>query len=48
MELEAFSESIRLDKQTVVTIADGYQTLQVAHQIIKKIEQRKKMVGSFV
>ena len=48
MELEAFSESIRLDKQTVVTIADGYQTLQVAHQIIKKIEERKKMVGSFV
>jgi len=48
MELEAFSESIRLDKHTVVTIADGYQTLQVAHQIIKKIEERKKIVGAFV
>ena len=47
MELEAFTESIRLDKETVVTIEDGYQTLQVAHQIIEKIEARKAIVGSF-
>ena len=48
MELEAFAESIRLDKDTVVTIVDGCQTLEVAHQIIAKIEARKAMVGSFV
>ncbi len=47
MELEAFADSIRLNKSTVVTIEDGYQTLQVAHQIIEKIEARKEMVGSF-
>jgi len=48
MELEAFAESIRLDKNTIVTIEDGYQTLKVAHQIIEKIEARKEMVSAFV
>ncbi|MBP9791054.1 MAG: gfo/Idh/MocA family oxidoreductase, partial [Bacteroidia bacterium] len=37
MELEQFIEAIRSDKQTAVTIEEGYQALVVAHQIMDKI-----------
>lgn len=48
MELTAFAAAILKDKTTVVTIEEGYQTLQVAHQIIDKIEARAALAGSFL
>ncbi|MBA3283877.1 MAG: gfo/Idh/MocA family oxidoreductase, partial [Nitrosopumilus sp.] len=39
MELELFCKSIINDSEPVVTITDGYHALQVAHQIISKIEK---------
>lgn len=37
-ELTAFRDSILLDKPTAVTEMDGYEAMDVAHQILKKIE----------
>ncbi|MFK7982843.1 MAG: Gfo/Idh/MocA family protein [Saprospiraceae bacterium] len=48
MELKAFADAILNDKKTVVTIEEGYQTLQVAHQIIEKIKDRTAVASSFL
>jgi len=48
MELTTFAEAILSNKQTVVTIEEGYQTLQVAHQIIEEIETRAAIASSFL
>ena len=48
MELTAFAEAIKMDKKTVVTIEEGYQTLLVAHQIIEEIETRATVTSSFL
>jgi predicted dehydrogenase len=37
MELEAFIQSIRSDKQTPVSEVDGFLAMDVAHQILEKI-----------
>ncbi len=37
MELEAFIQSIRDDKQTAVSEVDGFLAMEVAHQILDKI-----------
>jgi predicted dehydrogenase len=39
MELELFAKAILEDTDTPVTIDDGYHALQVAHQILHKIEK---------
>lgn len=36
-ELEAFHDSIILNKEPLVTIMDGYNSLQLAHQILEKM-----------
>lgn len=41
MELETFAESILQDTTPRVTIEDGYRALQVAHQVLERIEQNK-------
>ena len=48
MELSTFAAAILSDTKPIVTIQDGYQTLQVAHQIINKIEERTLAVGSLL
>ncbi len=48
MELTTFAQSIMENTRPVVTIEEGYQTLVVAHQIIKKIEERKAAVSSLL
>ncbi len=48
MELTTFAEAILSNKKTVVTIEDGYQTLQVAHRIIEEIETRAAVASSFL
>ncbi len=48
MELRAFASAILADKKTEVTIEEGYQTLQVAHQIIEKINERAAIASSFL
>jgi len=48
MELSAFADAILGDKKTVVTVEEGYQTLQVAHQIIEKIKDRTAIASSFL
>lgn len=39
MELELFAESIINDTETAVTISDGYNALNVAYQVMDKIEK---------
>jgi len=39
LELETFAESILNDTEPRVSIKDGYQALELAHQIIEKIKQ---------
>lgn len=39
MELELFADAILHDKETAVTITDGFNALQVAHTILHKIEK---------
>jgi predicted dehydrogenase len=39
MELESFYEAIEKDITPPVTISDGYEALEVAHQIIRKIDE---------
>lgn len=48
MELSTFAKAILSDEKTVVTIEEGYQILQVAHQIIEKIEDRAAVASSFL
>jgi predicted dehydrogenase len=38
LELETFAESIVQNTEPRVSIEDGYQALELAHQIIKKIK----------
>lgn len=40
MELEAFANSILHNKETAVTIFDGFSAMEVAHQILEKIGQK--------
>ncbi len=44
MELEAFVDSIINNKTTVVSEIDGYLAMEVAHQIIEKINTANKLV----
>ena len=44
MELETFALSIIDDNIPIVSIDDGYKALEVAHQIIEQIEQRKTVI----
>jgi predicted dehydrogenase len=39
MELEAFKDAILNNTETPVTIIDGFRALEVAHQILEKINQ---------
>lgn len=39
MELELFYDAIFLDKEPPVTLHDGYHAMQIAYQIIEKIER---------
>lgn len=41
MELEAFKESILTNSETAVTIQDGFSAMEVAHQILEKINDRQ-------
>lgn len=40
MELELFRDSILQDKPVAVSVYDGHQALEIAHQILEKIEQK--------
>ena len=48
MELTTFAQSILEDTKPVVTIEEGFQVLQVAQQIIDKIEERAEAVGAYL
>jgi len=39
MELELFHDAIAQDKETPVTLVDGYNAMNIAYQIIEKIER---------
>jgi predicted dehydrogenase len=41
MELEGFKDAILNNTETPVTIQDGFSALEVAHQILEKIQQRQ-------
>lgn len=41
MELEAFVQSILQNKETAVTIYDGFGAMEVAHKILEKINSKK-------
>ena len=41
MELEAFTEAILNKKETPVTILDGFAAMEVAHQILEKINNKQ-------
>ena len=41
MELEAFKDSINHNTQTPVTILDGFGAMEVAHQILEKINNKQ-------
>jgi len=41
MELEAFKNSILNDTETAVTILDGFSAMEVAHQILEKINNNQ-------
>ena len=41
MELELFAASIIEDKDPPVTVADGFYALEVAHQVLEKINKNK-------
>ena len=43
-ELKCFAQSINLDKPTRVTADDGYKALQVAYEIISKLNRSAQMV----
>jgi transposase-like protein len=37
MELEVFKNAIRYNTETPVTVIDGFRAMEVAHQILDKI-----------
>ncbi|HUM47806.1 MAG TPA: gfo/Idh/MocA family oxidoreductase, partial [Chitinophagales bacterium] len=39
MELELFHDAIAFDKEPPVTLLDGYNAMNIAYQIIEKIER---------
>jgi hypothetical protein len=41
MELEAFRDAIVNNTETPVTINDGFSAMEVAHQILDKINNRQ-------
>jgi hypothetical protein len=41
MELEAFKDAIINNTETPVTIIDGFSALDVAHQILEKINNQQ-------
>ena len=41
MELETFKNAIINNTETPVTILDGFAAMEVAHQILEKINQGK-------
>lgn len=44
MELEAFVQAIKENKETAVTIFDGFSAMEVAHKILDKISQRQNQL----
>lgn len=40
MELEAFADAINNNTETPVTVIDGFRAMEVAHQILDKINKR--------
>jgi predicted dehydrogenase len=45
MELTEFAEAIRLDKPVRVSVYDGFQAMDVAHQVLKKMSLHHEMHG---
>lgn len=43
MELNEFADSIRTGRTPRVTVQDGYQAMDVAHQILKKMSQHNEL-----
>ncbi len=43
MELQEFTEAIIEDKPVRVTVYDGYQAMDVAHQVLKKMSQHNEL-----
>ena len=41
MELEAFRDAIINNTETPVTVLDGFRAMEVAHQILEKIDNRQ-------
>ena len=41
MELEAFVNSIKNNTKTAVGIMDGFDAMEVAHQILEKINSKQ-------
>jgi hypothetical protein len=41
MELQSFTDAIRNNKTTTVTEIDGYRAMEVAHQILDKINRNQ-------
>ncbi|REJ80424.1 MAG: gfo/Idh/MocA family oxidoreductase [Bacteroidetes bacterium] len=44
-ELEMFIEAIRKDKTTPVSLEEGFNALEVAHQVMEKIQQSLKVLA---
>ena len=42
-ELAEFAESIRLDTPTRVSVIDGFQAMDVAYQVLKKMSMHNEM-----
>ncbi|RYY49356.1 MAG: Gfo/Idh/MocA family oxidoreductase [Chitinophagaceae bacterium] len=42
MELEAFANAILKNEETPVTVIDGFRAMEVAHQILEKINSRQR------
>lgn len=43
MELSEFADAVKLDKPVRVSVYDGYQAMEVAHQIIKKMSVHNEL-----
>jgi hypothetical protein len=43
MELKDFADAIANDQATTVTVYDGYQAMDVAHQILKKMSLHNEL-----
>lgn len=42
MELQAFAKAITKNEETPVTVIDGFRAMEVAHQILEKINSRQR------